>query len=339
MRFDFAFGLAVVGTMGLTLFACDQRAEEPTGSTARSPAPTRADPETSPHKSAAALPAKTDKFRIPSAQRLVAIGDLHGDFLATKRAFLLASAIDEQGSWVGKDLVIVQTGDQLDRGDDEAEILSFLKRLKHEAEKAGGAVHVLNGNHETMNVMGDFRYVTPHGFTAFDGLLPHSPQAQHLDAETEGRAQALLPGGAIALQLAERPLILVVGDTAFAHGGILPAHVRYGIDRLNEQASAWMRGETTTPPPPVMDPDGPLWTRLYGDRNLSLSACAVLDETLQLLSVRRLVIGHTVQEQGMSGACNDHVFRIDVGLSRYYGEHKVQVLEMTAKGAQILSAP
>jgi hypothetical protein len=54
----------------------------------------------------------------------------------------------------------LQVGDQLDRGDQEIEILYALERLQKEASKAGGALHVLNGNHETMNIAQDMRYST-----------------------------------------------------------------------------------------------------------------------------------------------------------------------------------
>ena len=33
-----------------------------------------------------------------------------------------------------------------------------------------------------------------------------------------------------------------VGKTVFAHGGVLPAHLDYGINRINEETSTWMRG-------------------------------------------------------------------------------------------------
>lgn len=56
-----------------------------------------------------------------------------------------------------------QVGDQLDRGNNEVQILYFLERLQKEAAAAGGALHILNGNHETMNVGGRFRYATTPG--------------------------------------------------------------------------------------------------------------------------------------------------------------------------------
>lgn len=58
---------------------------------------------------------------------------------------------------------LLQVGDQLDRGDNEIQILYFLERLQKEAAAAGGALHILNGNHETMNVGGRFRYATQPG--------------------------------------------------------------------------------------------------------------------------------------------------------------------------------
>lgn len=77
--------------------------------------------------------------RFPAPRRLVAIGDLHGDLEATRRVLRLAGAIDERDGWIGGDLVLVQTGDQLDRGDDEPEILDLFERLAREATAAGAA--------------------------------------------------------------------------------------------------------------------------------------------------------------------------------------------------------
>ena len=42
----------------------------------------------------------------------------------------------------------------------------------------------------------------------------------------------------------------------------------------------------------------------------------------------RMVVGHTIQEAGINSACNDRVFRIDVGLSKGCGNGMPQVLEI-----------
>jgi hypothetical protein len=104
---------------------------------------------------------------LPAAARVVAIGDLHGDLDKARRAFRLAGLIDAADRWAGGAATVVQVGDVLDRGDQEVEIFYFLERLQREAARAGGAVHVLNGNHETMSVAGQFRYATRGGLAAF----------------------------------------------------------------------------------------------------------------------------------------------------------------------------
>ncbi|HET6585403.1 MAG TPA: metallophosphoesterase, partial [Nannocystaceae bacterium] len=170
-------------------------------------------------------PADLGAMRRPAPVRLVAIGDLHGDLEATRRAFRLARVVDERDRWTGGKTVVVQTGDQLDRGDDEPAILDFLERLAREADASGGAVIVLNGNHEVMNVLGDFRYVTDDGFRDFaDGAGADLASAglAELPERTRGRAAAFAPGSPMAKRLAARSIAAVVGSTAFAHGGVLP---------------------------------------------------------------------------------------------------------------------
>ena len=41
-----------------------------------------------------------------------------------------------------------------------------------------------------------------------------------------------------------------------------------------------------------------------------------------------MVVGHTIQEAGINSACEDRVFRIDVGLSKGCGNGDPQVLEI-----------
>jgi hypothetical protein len=64
----------------------------------------------------------------------------------------------------------------------------------------------------------------------------------------------------------------------------------------------------------------------------------MLARVLQQVGAKRLVVGHTVQKNGISGACQDKVFRIDVGLSAYYGNNPAQVLEISGGRTRILTA-
>lgn len=277
-------------------------------------------------------------MREPLSQRIVAIGDLHGDFNATRGALRLAGAIDVSEHWSGGKMVLVQTGDQLDRGDDDRKILDLFSKLEAEAKAAGGAVYALNGNHETMNGAGDFRYVTPGGFLAFEEFEKDEevgrPLLEQFKGPPRGRAVALVSGGAYAKRLAERKTILVLGDTVFVHGGVAPEHVRYGIERINDEVSRFLRGDLSALPPFLQRDDAPMWTRAYSSDPLAPGACVRLGQTLEGLGARRMVVGHTVQRE-INSVCDGQVWRIDVGLSRYYGGPR-QVLEIRGRDVRVL---
>jgi hypothetical protein len=275
-------------------------------------------------------------FQFPAVERIVAIGDLHGDLSALRAALRLGGAIDEAGKWVGEKLVVVQTGDQLDRGDDEPQILELLLRLRGSAQAAGGAVHVLNGNHEVMNVQTDFRYVTADGFHDFSAGHPdalHAQLAASVAPEQRGRTAAFLPGGEIARRLSVQPMVIQIGANVFVHGGVLEQHVRYGLGRINQELSAWMAGAPTeSAPASVAAQRAPIWVRDYSDGTPGEGRCAELSHVLGALSAQRMIVGHTVQQQGINSACDGKVWRIDVGLSRFYGG-KPSVLEI--RGAEV----
>src|SRR5688572_20846577 len=143
------------------LAACDR------GSPRDKPAPTT--PSVEPAKAAdPGCSLQPLSLRRPQPKRVVAIGDLHGDISGTRSALRAAGVIDDKDNWIGKDTVVVQTGDVLDRGDDEQAILDLIFKLEGEARAAGGAVIMLLGNHELMNGAGDFRYVTPGAMNDFN---------------------------------------------------------------------------------------------------------------------------------------------------------------------------
>ena len=78
--------------------------------------------------------------------------------------------------------ILVQTGDIFDRGAKVREALDLLMRLEDEAKRAGGRVEFLLGNHEVMNLLHEFRDVSPAAYASF------------ADARSEGTAPARLRG-------------------------------------------------------------------------------------------------------------------------------------------------
>jgi len=269
-------------------------------------------------------------------QRIVAIGDVHGDLGATRSALRLAGAIDEQDRWTGGDLIVVQTGDQLDRGDEEQAILDLFEKLRVEAKAAGGAFIPLLGNHEIMNAKADLRYVTDGGFADFQDAVEYDtadPRLAEFEPEQQARMAALLPGGTYALMLSERSLILKMGDNVFVHGGVLPAHVEYGVDRINAETQAWLRGESDRPEI-IKGKDSPQWTRLYSDEP-GADACATVTDVLDALGAKRMIMGHTIAEGGIASHCDGRIWCIDVGMAQHYGG-PVEVLEIRGDVVRVL---
>ncbi|HEY1553810.1 MAG TPA: metallophosphoesterase [Kofleriaceae bacterium] len=294
----------------LAVAACDRAHREAPAPPPPSTTPVATAPEP---KSGCTLVANP---RIAPAKRVVAIGDIHGDLAAARAALRAAGAIDPGDHWSGGDLVVVQLGDVLDRGDDESRILDLFDRLQTEAHAAGGAFVPLLGNHELMNAAHDFRYVTPGGMHDFDGA----------------RAAELGPGGTWAKRLAHHDVIAIVGDTVFSHAGVLGDWTTH-VDDTNLAARCWLDGQAAEPPAVLTADDGPVWTRALG---MPGSAdCAALDRSLAALGAKRMVVAHTVQSHGIDSDCDGKLWRIDVGMSKVYGG-PIEVLSLGEGEPQVL---
>ncbi|HDY67887.1 MAG TPA: hypothetical protein ENH85_08870 [Candidatus Scalindua sp.] len=87
-------------------------------------------------------------------EKIIAVGDIHGDYKAFTKILKGTRLINGKLHWTGGKTHLVQIGDVLDRGDYAKEILDLLMELEKEAEEAGGKVHMLIGNHEEMNITG-----------------------------------------------------------------------------------------------------------------------------------------------------------------------------------------
>jgi Calcineurin-like phosphoesterase len=276
--------------------------------------------------------------RLPAPERLVAVGDIHGDREALERVLRIAGLIDAAGAWIGGSSWLVQTGDLLDRGDQEDEVLALIERLGREAESAGGRVVALDGNHEFMNAQGDFRYVTEEGFSDFASherdRAPLSGRAPRVPPRARGRANVFAPGSNYSQQFAARNVVQIIGETVFVHGGLSEATLaRAELDALNDASRRFFSGAESLSPW-LAGEESPIWYRRFALRD-DEATCAELGRVLERVGARRMVVGHTVQEGGINSACDARVWRIDVGLSRFYGG-PTEALELTNAGLRVL---
>ena len=310
------------------------------------------------------------QLRVSAPGRVIAIGDLHGDIGQARRALRLAGVLgegDESGNptWVGGDTTVVQVGDILDRGDDEIGILILLQKLEKEARKQGGGVYVLNGNHEVLNVSGDFRYVSRGAFGETMRFSQHLVKLfgdKFRDAfgvdekdswtrQSKARIGLFSPGGPLAQQMSMNHTVLIVNDTVFAHGGLVPRHVEFGLDKLNRAVTDWMRGkeikdnETRQALGMAIGGvrDSIVWHRGYGTERFATdeersTSCALLGETLGMIDgANRLVVGHTPQLGGANCECDGRIWRIDVGMSFGVLGADPQVLEIDGQEVRVLT--
>ncbi len=108
-------------------------------------------------------------------EKIVTVGDLHGDYENFVKILRGVGIVDESLHWVAGKTHLVQMGDIMDRGNSAKEIFDLLMNLEKEAESAGGMVHVLLGNHEEANITGQvFRYPDYLSDEQFRKFLPDS---------------------------------------------------------------------------------------------------------------------------------------------------------------------
>jgi hypothetical protein len=262
-------------------------------------------------------------------ERVVAVGDVHGDVDALKDALRLAGLIDGKGRWSGGKAHLVQTGDIPDRGEQTRAAFELLMRLEGEALAAGGRVHALLGNHEVMNMLGDLRYVTP-GELASYADQSATPDAPGAPKGANGHREAYGPQGRYGRWLRTHPAVVRINDTLFLHGGLAPSVPGKTLAEVNH----WVRRDLFPGQPKggAADPLGPLWFRGYA-QGADVEAEQALDTVLKRFGAKRMVMGHTTSREGrIRQRFGGKALFIDVGLSTGYGRH-IAALEL--RGGQL----
>jgi hypothetical protein len=199
----------------------------------------------------------------PSAsdRRVVAVGDVHGDFDAFTNILRRAGLLDDKNHWAGGDTLFVQVGDFTDRGPKVRRVMDLLMRLEEQAPASGGRVVVLLGNHEMMNVVGDLRYLSAEDYAGFadgrserrrrDAYRSHQrlasrrgreplSEAEWMDRHPPGfveHREAFARRGRYGRWLRRKPAVFQHAGVVFVHGGISPtiAALTADVDEINKR--------------------------------------------------------------------------------------------------------
>ena len=293
----------------------------------------------------AALVFGQDTFE--GVERVVAIGDIHGDFERLVLLLQTAKLIDSKNAWIGGKAHLVLTGDFLDRGNDSRKVMDLLIDLSPQAAAAGGQVHPLIGNHEAMNVYGDLRYVTRADFNSYrapnsgdlrakagkaalqeakkDGKYPEDDgeflrtfDDQHPLGWVEQRTM-FSATGKYGKWLREQKAIIRINDSVYLHGGISPKYAIVSREEINRRVREELDDFSKVPTGITTDEQGPLWYRGLAELpETDATMPGHLERVLSNQQARHIVISHT-PTVAVVPRFGGKVIVIDVGLSKVYG--------------------
>ena len=285
---------------------------------------------------AAARSAADPGCEFSNVDRIVAVGDAHGDYDHFLQVLQAAGVVDAKKKWSGGKTHLVQTGDVLDRGPDSRKILDLLRAITPQAAAAGGAVHELIGNHEEMRMVGDFRYTSKGEYGAFATSDSGALRQQVADnAEPESRAsilesplgmiemvRAFAPNGEYGAYLRQLPAVIRINDIIFLHGGLSPVYAARSCADINAEVRrdltedlAKTRAAVTSTL--VGSADGPLWYRGLAQEPDTFAP--QVDAIITAQKAIAMVVGHTAAPgERITMRFGGKVILIDTGMNVKY---------------------
>lgn len=284
-------------------------------------------------------------------ERIVAIGDIHGDYDQYIEALARNELIDDRLRWRGGETHLVQLGDVPDRGPDTKKIIEHLQKLKRQAKRAGGRVHTLIGNHEAMNVYGDLRYVHPGEYEAMATRRSDRVQRDYIERvqawmadnqpntdrsfETlaekypEGYVEhrmAWAPDGDMGRWVMDNPTVIMINDIIFVHAGLSPHEPPVPLEAINEAVHDILaQGEQVSGENITNTPTGPLWYRGLATAPAEEERAA-LEAMLDHYGANHIVVAHTPTGGEVRARFDGQVILADVGMAAHYGGHDANLV-------------
>ena len=254
-------------------------------------------------------------------ERVIAVGDIHGDYQKLEEVLRHAKLIDSDNNWIATNTALVQTGDLIDRGGDIKKILDLLFSIREQAKKKNSEVILLFGNHEIMNFRGDYGFVSSADVQSFGSL-----SQREQDFSATGKYGKIMRK--------EMKATTALNDSVFIHAGLLPEYAKDGIDTINAKVQdllvnapsfeeLYEIGKNGGKPElyscPYLSEKGPLFNRDLVQMEDS-KLCPQVEETLRLTNTKRMIVGHNPQDYGeIRTRCNGKIIFIDLGMSACYG--------------------
>lgn len=268
--------------------------------------------------------------------KIIVIGDLHGDYKVFIKMCRMCKLIDENNKWIGNDTYLIQVGDTLDgkrpginiseefiNESGELEIIELIINLDKEASKKGGRVISILGNHEL------YPYYFNKDKNFLNDYVKRADIKKFKSKYKVDRSTFFKPGNPGGVLLGKtRPLLIQLGKFLFVHGSITDSVIKHGmvngkvnIDKINRSVSLWLRGMGKIPNFfKEMDEQNPVFSRIYShNKNFNKGECDKIDKQLELFDgVEYIVMGHS-RFKTINQTCNKALIRTDISLSRAFG--------------------
>lgn len=253
-----------------------------------------------------------DQEILSNVEKIFAVSDIHGKFNTLTNLLKGNGVIDENLNWTyGKGHLVV-IGDIFDRGDLVPEAYWLIYRLEQLAEKSGGKVHYILGNHDMMILRGDIRYVNKKYLDMTTKLLKIKYQDLFGKDSELGR------------WLRSKNTIVKIDDNLFVHGGISPELIQkgYSISEINSISRAHLDDKDyevqyNSEPNFIYGTRGPFWYRglVKELTDIPLSTEGQVTNALSYFNVNRIIVGHTTLDS-LSTFFSNRVIAIDAGIMR-----------------------
>jgi hypothetical protein len=250
---------------------------------------------------------------------IIIIGDIHGDLKRLKNILLNENIITSNLEWIKENIIVIQLGDQIDSANrnrfineweiiKDVEVLNFTNLLNKLAKTKNSLFISIIGNHELMNYLGDFSYVSNNS----------SYSERQNNFEKKGIYNNIL---------ADRPIVVKINDLVFCHAGITKNHLaicdKYDKDifYLNKIWYNLLTNNTDKQDIEIinkliLDSDGILWTRETQDKE-------DLNYILNKLNCNYMFVGHNTVE---NITLHNNIWYTDNGISRSYGKETYQYI-------------
>lgn len=222
-------------------------------------------------------------YKLPN--KMLVLSDIEGNFKGFKTILTGNKIIDKDFNWTFGNNHLVLLGDFFDRGMNVTECLWLIYKLESDAEKHGGKVHFLLGNHELMNLKGSFKYLREKYVQSAEQL--NLPYKDWYSPTTE-----------LGKWLRTKNGVEKIGDYLFVHAGLrrdfpktlslemINEEIRNSIDEEMDK-DAYRKND-------FIGNEGPLWYRGIAKKEESQED---IQQTLANYQAEKMIIGHTIFEQ------------------------------------------